>query len=75
MSATEKRQGSFKVVDVHPDKKEISIKEKSVAAAPSKTFSYDRVFGPNAKQVEVYKSVVAPMLDEVLMGYNCTVFA
>lgn len=26
-------------------------------------------------QIDVYKSVVAPLLEEVLLGYNCTVFA
>uniref|UniRef100_A0A3Q3JLP5 Kinesin motor domain-containing protein n=1 Tax=Monopterus albus TaxID=43700 RepID=A0A3Q3JLP5_MONAL len=36
------------------------------------TFS---VFGPAAKQIDVYRSVVCPILDEVIMGYNCTVFA
>ncbi|XP_042082432.1 kinesin-like protein KIF11 [Haplochromis burtoni] len=34
-----------------------------------------QVFGPSAKQIEVYRSVVCPILDEVIMGYNCTVFA
>jgi len=26
-------------------------------------------------QIDVYKAVVSPLLEEVLMGYNCTVFA
>lgn len=34
-----------------------------------------QVFGPAAKQIEVYRNVVCPILDEVIMGYNCTVFA
>lgn len=33
------------------------------------------MFGPAAKQIDVYRSVVCPILDEVIMGYNCTVFA
>ncbi|XP_053168654.1 kinesin-like protein KIF11 isoform X2 [Hemicordylus capensis] len=33
------------------------------------------VFGAHAKQIDVYRSVVCPILDEVLLGYNCTVFA
>lgn len=36
---------------------------------------FPQVFGPAAKQIEVYRSVVCPILDEVIMGYNCTVFA
>lgn len=34
-----------------------------------------QVFGPAAKQIDVYRSVVCPILNEVIMGYNCTVFA
>ncbi|XP_070636585.1 kinesin-like protein KIF11 isoform X2 [Bos indicus] len=33
------------------------------------------VFGANTKQIDVYRSVVCPILDEVIMGYNCTIFA
>lgn len=36
---------------------------------------FHQVFGQAAKQIEVYRSVVCPILDEVIMGYNCTVFA
>ncbi|CAG5986585.1 unnamed protein product [Menidia menidia] len=43
--------------------------------AARKTYTFDMVFGPAAKQIEVYRSVVCPILDEVIMGYNCTVFA
>ncbi|XP_054838758.1 kinesin-like protein KIF11 isoform X2 [Eublepharis macularius] len=40
-----------------------------------KTYTFDMVFGAQAKQIDVYRSVMCPILDEVLMGYNCTVFA
>lgn len=42
---------------------------------PSLTPSLLQVFGPAAKQIDVYRSVVCPILDEVIMGYNCTIFA
>jgi kinesin family protein 11 len=41
----------------------------------SKTYSFDKVFGPEADQTCVYKEVGESMLDEVLRGYNCTIFA
>ncbi|KAK4687098.1 kinesin family member 11, partial [Tremellales sp. Uapishka_1] len=41
----------------------------------SKTYGFDRVFGPEADQTMVYREVVESMLDEVLAGYNCTIFA
>ncbi|KAL7079708.1 hypothetical protein ACQ4LE_001321 [Meloidogyne hapla] len=37
--------------------------------------SYDKVFGPESTQLEVYEGVVASLMKEVLNGYNCTVFA
>lgn len=44
-------------------------------APVSRTYSFDRVFGPEADQTCVYREVVEGMLDEVLAGYNCTIFA
>lgn len=44
--------------------------------APStKTYPFDRVFGPEADQAMVFNEVAEAMLDEVLAGYNCTIFA
>ncbi|TFY60095.1 hypothetical protein EVG20_g7553, partial [Dentipellis fragilis] len=46
-----------------------------ISLAPTKTYPFDLVFGPEADQAMIYQDVVSPMLDEVLMGYNCTLFA
>ncbi|KAH7926333.1 kinesin-domain-containing protein [Leucogyrophana mollusca] len=46
-----------------------------VTLPPTRTYPFDIVFGPEADQAMVYHDVVSPMLDEVLMGYNCTLFA
>jgi len=37
---------------------------------PPKTFTFDTVFGPNCKQVDVYNEVARPIVDCVLEGYN-----
>ena len=52
--------------------KELQVVDKSSLI---KSFNFDRVFGTNSKQVDVYKVVAAPLVNEVLAGYNCTVFA
>jgi len=52
--------------------REVSVVEKS---SMTKNFQFDRVFGVTSKQVDVYKVVAAPLVEEVLAGYNCTVFA
>jgi Kinesin-like protein len=46
-----------------------------VTLPPLRTYPFDLVFGPEADQAMIYHDVVSPMLDEVLMGYNCTLFA
>ena len=44
-------------------------------AVAGRTYTYDRVFGPDADQGMVYEDVAGHVLGEVLGGYNCTVFA
>lgn len=39
------------------------------------TFAFDRIFDQNASQGEVYESTTRSLLDNVLEGYNATVFA
>ncbi|KAG6900878.1 hypothetical protein C0993_009996 [Termitomyces sp. T159_Od127] len=46
-----------------------------VTMPPVRTYPFDLVFGPEADQAMIYHEVVSPMLEEVLMGYNCTLFA
>lgn len=46
-----------------------------VTLPPIRTYPFDLVFGPEADQAMIYHEVVHPMLEEVLMGYNCTLFA
>lgn len=46
-----------------------------VTLPPIKTYPFDLVFGPEADQSMIYQDVVNPMLEEVLLGYNCTLFA
>jgi kinesin family protein 3/17 len=41
----------------------------------SKSFTFDYVFGPNSKQVDIYNLVARPIVDAVLEGYNGTIFA
>lgn len=34
-----------------------------------------QVFGPKAQQRSIYDQAIAPVVNEVLDGFNCTVFA
>nr|XP_039259616.1 kinesin-like protein KLP2 [Styela clava] len=58
---------------------ETNIRDKEVRVCCNnnldKTYKFDKTFGPSSKQVDIYRSVVEPHIDEVLAGYNCTVLA
>ncbi|KAK4821686.1 hypothetical protein QYF61_027388 [Mycteria americana] len=75
-NASERKASSYAVVDCDQARKEVSVRTGGVTDKTSrKTYTFDMVFGAQAKQIDVYRSVVCPILDEVIMGYNCTVFA
>ncbi|KAI0531431.1 hypothetical protein KFK09_000986 [Dendrobium nobile] len=40
-----------------------------------RTFVFDKVFGPTAKQMDLFSQSISPMVKEVLQGFNCTIFA
>ncbi|KAF7586915.1 kinesin motor protein cin8 [Aspergillus hancockii] len=44
-------------------------------AVSNKTYTFDKVFSAAADQITVYEDVVLPIVNEMLAGYNCTVFA
>ena len=45
------------------------------SALSNKTYHFDKVFSPAADQAIVFENVVTPILEEMLAGYNCTIFA
>ena len=65
------------VIDVFADRKEVRLNESknSNERYNSKTFTFDNAFGSETTQLQVYRSVVEPLIEQVVMGYNCTVFA
>lgn len=42
---------------------------------PSRDFSFDAVFGPDAQQKDIYDICAAEVVESVLLGYNGTIFA
>lgn len=75
MNNTERKTGSYSNVDCNTKRGEVIVKQEIHEKHTTKTFTFDRVFGPNSRQIDVYRNVVEPIVDEVLLGYNCTVFA
>jgi len=73
LNKAEKEARSYSVVDC-PNSREVTVKEKQMSSI-TKTFQFDKVFGIQSKQLDVYRSVVEPLIGQVMQGYNCTVFA
>ncbi|XP_017799179.1 PREDICTED: kinesin-like protein Klp61F [Habropoda laboriosa] len=69
----EKVGKSITVVDIQSNR-EIVVRER-LQDKFTKKFTFDKVFGPYSKQIDVYNAVVSPLVEEVMAGYNCTVFA
>ncbi|ORZ35195.1 P-loop containing nucleoside triphosphate hydrolase protein, partial [Catenaria anguillulae PL171] len=44
----------------------------AASSAPPRAFTFDHVFSPQASQVDVYTTVVRPLLDQVVLGFNVT---
>ncbi|EPQ28100.1 uncharacterized protein PFL1_04427 [Pseudozyma flocculosa PF-1] len=64
-------------MDPPPVSSSSSTQSSLVAQDPvrQKTYHFDQVFGPEADQGMLYQDVVGPILNEVMSGYNCTIFA
>ncbi|TDH65336.1 hypothetical protein CCR75_005573 [Bremia lactucae] len=68
LNSREKVTGRGAVVQCKPNSNEVAVVKR-------KTYTFDRVFGQYSTQKEVFTSIVRPVVDEALAGYNCTVFA
>jgi len=72
LNSNEKRS----VVEVLPERREIKVLDRNASTTyETKNFYFDQVFSPDARQTDVHKTVVRPLVDQVLLGFNCTVFA
>ena len=55
----------------------MEFQEKDTVLMKSKglSFTFDEVFNISASQAYVYESVGLPLIDDIIKGYNCTIFA
>ncbi|XP_076960779.1 kinesin-like protein KIN-5B [Bidens hawaiensis] len=64
-----------RVITCNEHKREVSILHNVANKQVDKIFTFDKVFGPKAQQRSVYDQAIYPIVNEVLEGFNCTVFA
>ena len=65
---------SLKAPD-HYEKNNVDTGLDTAETSGRKTYSYDRVYGPHARQEDVFAGSVEHLVDSVVAGYNATVFA
>jgi len=75
VNAEERRTQQATAVSCDSGKKEVTVSSGPAGKKTTKTFTFDKVFGMYSTQEEVFESIVRPIVDEVLAGFNCTIFA
>ncbi|CAD6210663.1 unnamed protein product [Miscanthus lutarioriparius] len=74
LSEEEQRANVQSAISCNDLKREVTVLH-SLFKQLDKTFTFDKVFGPKSQQRSIYDHAVAPIVTDVLEGYNCTVFA
>lgn len=74
MNDKEMAQGHTKVVNVNHQRGEIMV-QKPFGSEEPKQFTFDMAYGDNALQGNIYTETSAPIIANVLEGYNGTIFA
>jgi kinesin family protein 11 len=75
MSQRELKGNTLPVVTASTDKKEVTVIKGTGARTLRNTYGFDNVFTSFSTQKEVFDSTLAPVISDVLGGYESTVFA
>lgn len=74
-SEDELRSNAPQVITCHEQHREVSVSQNIAGKQHDRTFTFDKVFGPQSQQKDLYDQAIVPIVNEVLEGFNCTIFA
>ncbi|PSR98522.1 Kinesin-like protein [Actinidia chinensis var. chinensis] len=74
-SEEELRNNAPQVVTCNEYQREVAVSQSIAGKHIDRVFTFDKVFGPSAQQRDLYDQAVVPIVNEVLEGFNCTIFA
>ncbi|XP_062192752.1 kinesin-like protein KIN-5C [Phragmites australis] len=74
-SDDELRSNAPQVVTCNDYQREVAVTQTIAGKQFDRVFTFDKVFGPTAKQKDLYDQAIIPIVNEVLEGFNCTIFA
>ncbi|WCJ28250.1 ATP binding microtubule motor family protein [Euphorbia peplus] len=75
LSDEEQKINVPRVISCNEHKREVNVLQSIANKQVDKLFTFDKVFGPKSQQRSIYDQAIAPIVNEVLDGFNCTVFA
>ncbi|GLT89628.1 hypothetical protein SLE2022_076050 [Rubroshorea leprosula] len=75
LSEDEQRSNVPRVISCNEHKREVTVLQHVANKQVDRIFTFDKVFGPKAQQRTIYDQAIVPIVNEVLDGFNCTVFA
>lgn len=75
LNSSEVEHGSQRMIRIDGNTKVYTQSESKSENRSENKFEFDYIFSETAQQEEVYEIVGKPLVEEVLKGYNATVFA
>ena len=75
LNDAEKNSNQASAVTCDLETNTVKVSYGSTSKKLTRTLDFDKVFGMYSRQNEVYDSMVKPIVDECLNGFNCTIFA
>ena len=75
LNKREKRGNTIPVVTANTEKGEINVVKGLSTKATRHGFNFDNVFSEFATQEEVFNQTLLPIVEQVMKGYEATVFA
>ena len=72
MNQKEKNEGFQSCVEVDSERGEVNV---HLANMPKRTFWYDKAYGMDSTQDQVFQETAMPIVESVVQGYNGTIFA
>ena len=67
--------GSEKIVVIDNKLSQVYLQNPKQPDEPPRTMTFDMVYGDDSKQQEVYDEAGFGLVENVIEGYNCTMFA
>ncbi|XP_049883273.1 kinesin-like protein KIF3A isoform X2 [Pectinophora gossypiella] len=76
MDAREKLDGAYACVSCDPVNNTVAVtRHNATPPEPPRVYAYDAVFDTSTSQMDIYVQTASPIVEQVLKGYNGTIFA